>query len=232
MSQANHSLTTVPFEGANLIVQRGRTPADTLVAMKPLVEGMGLEWEPQRKRIARHPVLKEGTVIMEAPSNGGPQDTLALPLIRVNFFLATIHPERVTDEAVRKTVIAYQTRCADVLFKAFFGERVAASQRTSTPRGRSLKTRRQRLGLTSQQLADLSGVSDNTIRRIEDGKHDGSEKTWLTLDSALQAARRDIKAEQERRNATVRLQFTVPVAKAGAVCNYVSSILNPSEGEG
>ncbi|MQX38547.1 phage antirepressor N-terminal domain-containing protein [Roseospira navarrensis] len=232
MSQANHFLTTVPFEGANLIVRPGRTPVDTLVAMKPLVEGMGLEWEGQRQRIARHPVLKGSTSVFQVETGAGPRDTLFLPLIRVNFFLATIHPERVTDEAVRKTVIAYQTRCADVLFKEFFGKAVAASQRTTTARGRSLRTRRQRLGLSGQQLANLSGVSDNTIRRIEDGEREGSERTWLALDSALQAARRDIKAERDRKNATVRLQFTVPVDKAGAVCNYVSSILQSEKAEG
>lgn len=231
MSQATRSLTTVPFQGANLIVREGRTPADTMIAMKPLVEGMGLNWETQRQRMTRHPVLKEGTCVIQVPSAGGPQDMLFLPLMRLNFFLATIHPERVADDAVRERVIAYQTQCADVLFKEFFGKRLAAVEKTGSARGRNLRTRRQRLGLTIGALAGLSGVTQKTIQLIEEGGSTGQEKTWSALDDALEKVRLAKKAERDRRNATVRLQFTVPADQAATVCAFVSKLLNKPAGE-
>ena len=52
-----HEITKIQFHGADLIVQRGETPDTTFVAMKPVVEGMGLDWEGQRLKIERHPVL-------------------------------------------------------------------------------------------------------------------------------------------------------------------------------
>jgi hypothetical protein len=52
------------------------------------------------------------------------------------------------------------------------------------------------------------------------------------LDQAMEAVRLDRKAEKDRKNATIRLQFTVPVDKAGAVCDFVAALLQPTEGEG
>jgi len=118
----NKSLTTVDFHGATLTVLRGASPADTLVAMKPVVEGMGLNWEKQRIKIRNHPVLVPTLRVVPFGSSGGEQDSIALPLNRLNFWLATIHPNRVPDPETRARVIAYQTECADALFDHFFGK--------------------------------------------------------------------------------------------------------------
>ncbi len=50
-------ITTVGFHGAKLIARRGDTSAETLVAMKPVVEGMGLDWGGQHKKLMAYPVL-------------------------------------------------------------------------------------------------------------------------------------------------------------------------------
>jgi len=67
-TRAKNEFVTVDFQGALLIAVRGKTPAETLVAMKPVVEGMGLDWEKQRRRLHLHPVLEPdltfGTVQM------------------------------------------------------------------------------------------------------------------------------------------------------------------------
>ena len=147
-----NELTTIPFNGATLLAIKGDTPEATLVAMKPIVEGMGLDWSAQRKRIMRHPVLRTCVAIMQAQVpdssylNGHDghagarnadlhdrhghsgqgfaqsREMVLLPLPRVNFFLATIDPARIKDTAIRDAVIAYQIECADVLFRHFFAQ--------------------------------------------------------------------------------------------------------------
>ena len=84
-----NDLTTIQFHDATLLVRRGDTPETTLVAMKPVVEGMGLDWGGQHKKLSNHPVLAQGISVMEIPSAGGFQEATALPLNRIHFWLAT-----------------------------------------------------------------------------------------------------------------------------------------------
>ncbi|MGG2362556.1 phage antirepressor N-terminal domain-containing protein, partial [Salmonella enterica] len=77
---------------------------------------MGLTWQSQHRKLMEHPVLGQGVIELMIPSNGGPQAMTALPLSRLNFWLATIQPNKVPDPAIRVKVIAYQNECADVLF--------------------------------------------------------------------------------------------------------------------
>ena len=122
-----NELTKIDFHGAELLAVAGETPETTMVAMKSMVEGMGLDWSGQARKLQDHPVLGEGIRLIAIPSPGGPQESLVLPLTRVNFWLATIHSSRIPDAAVRAKVIGYQRECADVLFAHFFGQIVQMS---------------------------------------------------------------------------------------------------------
>lgn len=114
-------ITTIQFHGASLLVQKGETPETTLVAMKPIVEGMGVSWQGQHEKLLKHPVLSKGIKEILIPSAGGPQAMTALPLNRLPFWLATLHPNKLADPALREKVIIYQTEAADALFERFFG---------------------------------------------------------------------------------------------------------------
>lgn len=118
------AITTIPFHGANIMVQPGDTPETTMVAMKPVVEGMGLDWSYQFRKLKDHPVLSKGVAVIAIPSEGGLQESVALPLNRLHFWLATIHPSRIDDAAVRERVIVYQEEAADILFDHFFGRAI------------------------------------------------------------------------------------------------------------
>lgn len=117
-----NELTTVDFHGAKLVAVKGATPAETLVAMKPVVEGMGLTWQVQHRKLMAHPVLSKGITEMVMPSPGGEQRMVALPLSRLNFWMATIHTNKIEDADLRAKVIEYQEECADVLFAHFFAK--------------------------------------------------------------------------------------------------------------
>jgi len=117
-----NSLTTIQFHGASLIAQRGDTPETTLVAMKPVVEGMGLAWSPQFVKLKDHPVLAPAvTQIVTTGADGKSYEMTAVPLNRLHFWLATVNPKKVPDPVVREKVIIYQTEVADTLFDKFFG---------------------------------------------------------------------------------------------------------------
>lgn len=128
MTTANN-LTTINFHGARLLAVAGETPMDTLVAMKPVVEGMGLDWSAQRKKISRHPVLSTCMAITatQMPGDGQSRDMVFLPLSRLNFWLATVQPNMVSP-SIRSKVIEYQIECADVLFSHFFGKAQSTHQ--------------------------------------------------------------------------------------------------------
>ncbi|MFC5359067.1 phage antirepressor N-terminal domain-containing protein [Azospirillum himalayense] len=115
-------LVAVEFYGATLIASEGDSPATTLVVMKPVVEGMGLDWKGQHAKLKAHPVLSKGVEEISIPSAGGSQATTALPLTRLNFWLATIQPNKVPNPDTRARIIRYQEECADVLFAHFFGK--------------------------------------------------------------------------------------------------------------
>ena len=116
------NIVTVDFRGDTLFgFQEGEK---TFIALKPMVEAMGLNWEPQRQRIQRDPILSEGASIMKVPfGHGGAQEALCLTLDLVNGWLFTISSDRIKDETVRERVITYQRECYRVLHDHFTGKK-------------------------------------------------------------------------------------------------------------
>jgi hypothetical protein len=95
------------------------------VPLKPICDFLGVDWDGQRQRIHRDPVLSEfvkGAVITTAPSasgrGGGPQEMLCLPLDYLNGYLFGINANRVRPE-IRERLIRYQRECYQVLATAF-----------------------------------------------------------------------------------------------------------------
>lgn len=110
----------VPFESRQILTVR--KPDDIYVVMKPVVAALGLDWEAQRQRIQRHPVINKGACVTQVPSAGGMQDAVALRLECFHGWLVSLNPERVKDEAKRAVIIAYQERAFRVIFEHFHGK--------------------------------------------------------------------------------------------------------------
>ena len=110
------------------------------VALKPIVEGMGLHWEPQRQRIQRDPVLSKGTSMMKVPfGRGGPQEMVCLKLELVHGWLFTIDTNRIKADDIREKVIAFQEECYHVLYKHFSGDRDRMAREASDAESLSLR---------------------------------------------------------------------------------------------
>lgn len=102
----------VEFQGDQLLtIFDGQT---VRVAMKALVEGLGLGWGSQRQKIMDDPVLSKGVTLSVIPSERGAQETVTLPLDLMQGWLFKLNPSRVAPEA-RERVIAYQRECYQVL---------------------------------------------------------------------------------------------------------------------
>ncbi|WP_341669039.1 phage antirepressor N-terminal domain-containing protein [Alcaligenes sp. SDU_A2] len=120
MSEIQSVPATVDFHGNPLTVV---TAADgqRLVAMRPICEAIGVQWEAQLKRIKRDPVLSEAMSIMDIPSLGGEQSTVCLPLEYLNGWLFGISTSRVKPE-IRQRLEDYQRECYQVLNAYWSGE--------------------------------------------------------------------------------------------------------------
>ena len=118
-------LMTVPFHGASLyLVERDGQP---YVPMKPVVEGIGLDWGGQHKRMASN-ADRWGVVLMEIPSASGPQMTACLPLRKLAGWMATVQASRIKSERVREKVVEYQNECDDTLWR-YWNEGQATNHR-------------------------------------------------------------------------------------------------------
>lgn len=114
-------IATVKFHDAELLgFQSGQS---VLVAVKPIVVAMGLNWSGQEQRLKRDPVLREGICMMHIPSTSGDQRTLCLRLELLNGWLFKIDSGRIRDAKVRELVQTYQRECYQVLYTHFSSDR-------------------------------------------------------------------------------------------------------------
>jgi hypothetical protein len=102
------------------------------VAMKPICETIGLDWDTQRRNVASDPVLSAVTVIMTATGADGKQyEMLCLPLDYLNGWLFKINANRYKGER-RELIIKYQRECYRVLAEHFLGNRASSHAASTT----------------------------------------------------------------------------------------------------
>lgn len=115
-----NEVVTVNFRGTEIYgLKSGEL---VYVALKPIVEAIGLSWGSQYNRVKRDPILSKGVFILKMPfGEGGPQDYVCLNLKRLNGWLFTINSNQIKDAGVRERVLVFQEECYDVLYDHFFG---------------------------------------------------------------------------------------------------------------
>ena len=110
----------VDFYGDSIIAQLDDL-GYPLVAIKPIVERLGIDWSAQFRRINRDPVLQPCIAMMAIETPAGTRESVALPLNLVPGFLFGIDSSRIEDDEARELVLTYQRECHEVLFRHFFG---------------------------------------------------------------------------------------------------------------
>lgn len=108
----NTQLLPVAFRNDTLVLvdQDG----EPFIAMKPLVENMGLAWVPQYVKLTE----KFGsvvTIIITTGADGKRYEMTCLPLRKLAGWLYSINPNKVAPE-LREKIVAYQNECDDALW--------------------------------------------------------------------------------------------------------------------
>ena len=132
----------VPFHNAELyIVEHNGQP---YTPMKPIVDGMGLAWQTQHRKLIQgynqngDTPNRWGVSIIEIPTLSGIQEMLCIPLRKIFAWLMTISPNKVKPE-LRDTVIMYQNECDDVLWDYWTKGQAINQRKTITPEERMQK---------------------------------------------------------------------------------------------
>ncbi|HEC5300560.1 TPA: phage antirepressor N-terminal domain-containing protein [Enterobacter asburiae] len=121
------STINVSFHGdaLYLVNQNG----EAFVPMKPVVEGMGLDWASQFTKIKTR--FSKGIVEIAIPSKGGVQSMTCLAFRKFAGWLHTINIGKVRPE-LRERVARYQEECDDVLYEYWTKGEVKRKSSTTT----------------------------------------------------------------------------------------------------
>lgn len=122
---------TIPFYEDNLIIQLGED-GEIYVALRPIVESLGLNWSGQLQRIKRDAVLRKHlkslSVVVTHTEGQDAQhgQVMCLPKQYISGFLFGISAARIKDSALQAKVVQFQEEAHLILDAAFTGDAESA----------------------------------------------------------------------------------------------------------
>lgn len=165
------TVTTVPFHGTNLFVVEHE--GQPYAPMRPIVEGMGLDWKSQ------HVKLQSGrfeTCVVEIttqiPGDDQRRAVTCLPLRKLMGWLMSIHPNKVRSE-IRDKVIAYQSECDDVLWNYWTKGSATNARVAQQPVDQNTA-----LTLSHKQVKDLEAIF-NHAEMVFGPQEDGIDQDFI-----------------------------------------------------
>ncbi len=113
------AVNVIPFRSAKLLlVEHGGQP---YVPMKPIVDGMGLDWKTQHRKLTSgrfKPTMVDMTIVA---ADGKLREMTCMPLRKLTGWMMSIHPEKIQDADRKDAIMDYQNECDDVLW-AYWNE--------------------------------------------------------------------------------------------------------------
>ena len=108
------TVATVDFQGAQLITIR----KDELefVAMKPVSDGIGLNWQKQSEKLQRDNEKFNCTLMGMVAADGKNRQMLCMPITKLNGWLFSINPNKIPNPQTREKVVRYQEECFIALY--------------------------------------------------------------------------------------------------------------------
>lgn len=113
-----NSTTEIQFYGDTLTAHRD-AQGQVMVAVKPIIEGLGLDWSTQLKKLRKDPALSMAE--MTIPTLSGVQDTLCIPLEQVPGMLMLIKPSQKMASEIQEKLTLYRREAFKVLWQHFGG---------------------------------------------------------------------------------------------------------------
>lgn len=105
-------LIPVPFYEDTLVL--ADHAGQPFVAMKPIVENMGLAWQSQHVKLTDK-FSSTITIIVTVGEDGKNREMVCLPLRKIPAFLYSVNPSKVKPE-LREKIVRYQAECDDALW--------------------------------------------------------------------------------------------------------------------
>ena len=109
----NNNLVTIPFNNTDLLAHVDEQ-GNKWVAVRPICEGMGMDWSGQVKKLNNNPKFSCGDMSTTG-SDSKTYKMKALPIKQVNTWLSEINASR-CKESIRPAILQYQAECMDVLY--------------------------------------------------------------------------------------------------------------------
>lgn len=167
-------LEPVDFHGQALtVVDR---EGDPYVAMRPIVEGMGLDWKGQYAKLRDGGRFCVEIISMQMPGDDQARDITTIPLRKLPGWMMTLQPGRMKPEIAAR-VRLYQAECDDALW-AYWSAGIAVNPRVETALSRDelLLQACQSLVEKERRLVAVEG----RVEAIEQ-RHVDSERDLLAL---------------------------------------------------
>lgn len=123
----NTTATTnvIPFRKAELLLIE--KDGEAFVPMKPIVEGMGLDWGTQFRKLQGGRFSSTVVEMTMVALDGKEREMTCIPLRKLAGWLMSVHPGKIKDVEVKQRVIDYQNECDDVLW-AYWSEKLKSQQ--------------------------------------------------------------------------------------------------------
>jgi len=166
------------------------------VVMKPIVEGMGLDWMTQYEKITSSARYRHMPIPYE--TSGGQQVAIAIPFKRLNGWLFSINPEKCRED-IRRKVEFYQEECFQVLYEHFNAPTASSASSTNEKPDSYLNTETlAKLFGTLQNLADTMLKSSERISKLEEREQHISYASHLSPPLTSHPFNRRAKERQAR----------------------------------
>lgn len=167
---------TIPFHGSELIARRGADD-DYYVALKPLCEGMGIDYTAQYRRLNRQPWAVTA-MMATTGSDGKTYNMFGINRKTLTMWLATIDTSRLKDDTVKTNIVTYQQECAEAL-DSYFHDGAAVRElpgdtdddliaRALVAAQRKIEDRERRLAEARQQVNQLTSEVDTQLNVIRE----------------------------------------------------------------
>lgn len=202
-SIAQPSLAVVDFHGQELTAAVINDIPH--VAMKPICENIGLQWEGQYQRIKRHAVLSSTMCMTHMVAEDGKQrEMLMLPLDYLNGWLFGVDASRVKPE-IRPRLLEYQRECFKVLSNHFMPKRIGLAQLPEPKTKKALPG-----GLSLEQQDCVKALVKSRIEHLPKDKQGGAAiKCWSAIKTKFGKSYKAV--EPENFSAIVSLIGRVPL---------------------
>ncbi|MFJ2456735.1 phage antirepressor N-terminal domain-containing protein [Pseudomonas protegens] len=197
----------VPFRQKELLL--AKQDGIPFVPMKPIVEGMGLAWQVQHRKLQSGRFASTVTEMVIVAEDGKQREMTCLPLRKLSGWLMSIHPNKVRPE-LRDSIIAYQNECDDALW-AYWNDGIAVRDVNTTNKMATLVD--ELIGMS--ELSVIKNLIRDKARAVPAAK---AQSFALTMHNRLHTRFNVPRTE------------LIPADQFEAACNFIAAY-NVHEGE-